>query len=80
MLYVKSSGGKINYDNQYLAQIKENQAQERENIKTETANEVQLGKDIEQLGNFSQTLASDLVEVQGCVMKLLSNVVYHEGI
>ena len=53
------------YDNQYLAQIKENQAQERENIKTETANEVQLQKEIEQLGNFSQKLASDLVEVQG---------------
>ena len=52
-------------DQQYLAQIKENQAQERENIKTETANEVQLGKDMEQLGQFSQKLASDLVELQG---------------
>ena len=52
------------YSDDFLAQIKENQEQELQNIRTENANAQQLGKDIESLGQFSQTLARELVEIQ----------------
>lgn len=61
----EEQGRNDSQDRAYLAQIKENQAQERENIQTETANDVQVFKDMESLGKFSQKLASDLVEIQG---------------
>ena len=49
---------------------------ERRDIERQTANAQQIGKDIESLGQFSQTLAENLIEAQGrCVTKVLSNVV-----
>ena len=60
----EDSARKDKYADDFLAQIKENQAGERRDIERQRLNAQQIGKDIESLGQFSQTLAENLIEAQ----------------
>ena len=52
----EDSARKDKYADDFLAQIKENQRGERRDIERQKFNAQQIGKDIEMLGQFSQTL------------------------